>query len=68
MTYHDMEEKSTLTSNNFEEVKWIKEIILKDILALSAVIEEGPKNVNMFDLDARENEVKFVPDGKFEAI
>lgn len=61
MTYHDMEGKSTLTSNDFKEVKWIKEIILKDILTSSTLTKEGPKNVNMFDLDARENEVKFVP-------
>lgn len=36
VTYHNMEGKSIVVMADLEEEKWIKEIILKDILASSA--------------------------------
>lgn len=61
--YHDMEGKSNVTSTDLEEARRIKEIIQKNILALSAEVEEGPENINMFDMDIREDEVRPVPTG-----
>lgn len=51
-TYHDMEGRPTMASADLEEVRWIKEMILNDILESLTKAEEDQWDVNMFDLDA----------------
>lgn len=42
---------------DLEEEKRIKEVILKDLLTSSAIIDEGLGKVYMFDLDTHEDKV-----------
>lgn len=68
IAYHDMERGSFVNNTDLKEARNIKEIILNEILASSAEVEENPGGINMFDLDTRVGKARPVPDGKFEIV
>lgn len=68
ISYHNEEGKTIVINANLKKVSCIKDIILKDILASSAMVEEGPGKADMFDLDARKDEVRLVSYEDFEVV
>lgn len=73
-TLHDGEGMLVSVTSEIGEVRQIKEIIQKDLLAsttaseVEAEVEGDSGNPGLFDLDDREDEFQSVPDGDFESV
>lgn len=68
VAYHSNKGEPIVTNVNLKEVRHIREFILKYLPTIAALVEEGPEGINMFDLDAREEEVIAIPNSDFEVV
>lgn len=64
----DMEGKPTIFVANLGEAKRIKKLILKEILVSVVGVERDTEHVRTYDLDPCKDEVRTIPNCKFEFI
>lgn len=64
----DVEGKPTIFVANLGEVKRIKKLILKNIFVSVVGVERDTEHVDTYDLDPCKDEIRPIPNCKFEFI
>lgn len=67
VAYHNNSGEPVVIQANLKVARRIRQVILKNILAL-VVAKEGQGKVNIFNYEAHEDEVKPIPDDDFKVV